>query len=51
MLVLQWWTGLRQEVLECPQINFFSLPNIFLNLGISKNIYKNLKIPKIINFQ
>jgi hypothetical protein len=39
---------MRQEVFECPPINFFLSLIISLNLGISKTNIKNLENSKII---
>jgi hypothetical protein len=46
MLVLQWWTSMRQEFLECPPIIFFSLPNNFFKFGNFKKNYKKLENSK-----
>jgi hypothetical protein len=46
MLVLQWWTSMRQEVFECPPIKFFSFPNNFLKFGDFKKNYKKIEISK-----
>jgi hypothetical protein len=38
MLVLQWWTSMRQEVFESPPIKFFSLLNNFFKFEVLKKI-------------